>query len=234
VTARGRYEPAVFPDLAGAAWAEVDLGALAERDFGGRDGPNPLLHGGLCEGWMRGIAAGMGADFLWGGHLEERRTLWRGLYPDASGLVHLGVDYAAPAGTRVAAAVDAEVVHSWADASDANGWGGRLVVRLARPWRGAAYLVYGHLARRGLPQAGERVAAGDVLGRLGTVRENGGWSPHLHVQCAGEREIAALAGRLEELDGYWAGLGAPPCAPPDPALLVGRAMKPEGAPRAPC
>jgi murein DD-endopeptidase MepM/ murein hydrolase activator NlpD len=81
---------------------------------------------------------------------------------------HLGVDYAAPAGTPVRAAADGVVTQA--------GWHGGYgkVVRL-RHGRGLQTL-YGHLSRIGV-KPGQRVQQGDLIGNVGTTGLS--TAPHL-------------------------------------------------------
>ena len=46
------------------------------------------------------------------------------------------------------------------------------------------YILYGHLSRKSLLhyQEGKTIAAGELLGWLGTEDENGHWPAHLHLQ----------------------------------------------------
>jgi hypothetical protein len=218
------YVPdAVMPTLANAQWAQVDLAALAARDFPDSVGPNPLLDPEACDAWVKTKAAEAGADFTWGGHFEDRKALWRGYYENAPAVAHLGVDFNAPSGTPIHAPRDCEVVHSWPDANRSNGWGGRLVLLLDEPWRGAPYLVLGHLAHAGLPAAGTRFGRGAAMAMTGKAHENGGWFPHLHAQCCSQAYFDLHRGDLELLDGYVLEAGASIEIAPDPTLLLGSA-----------
>jgi murein DD-endopeptidase MepM/ murein hydrolase activator NlpD len=105
---------------------------------------------------------------------------------------HRGIDYAAPAGTRVRAVGDGVVEFAGAR----GGYGNMVVVR----HYGQYSTAYAHLSRiaRGA-QRGARVAQGDVLGLVGRT----GWAtgPHLHYEfrVAGEsrdpRTLAMPAGQ---------------------------------------
>jgi murein DD-endopeptidase MepM/ murein hydrolase activator NlpD len=87
--------------------------------------------------------------------------------------VHEGVDFAAPAGTRVRAAGDGTVEFAgWH-----GGYGNMVVLR----HRGQYSTVYAHLSRiaPGL-QPGQRVAQAEIVGHVGAT----GWAtgPHLHYE----------------------------------------------------
>jgi murein DD-endopeptidase MepM/ murein hydrolase activator NlpD len=86
---------------------------------------------------------------------------------------HAGIDYAAPAGTKVRAAGDGAVEF----AGHKGGYGNVVILR----HRGQVSTLYAHLQRLapGLRQ-GARVAQGDVVGHVGQT----GWAtgPHLHYE----------------------------------------------------
>ena len=214
------YQPIVFPTLQGKSWVQVDLNDLAIKDFLQME-ENKLLDAQFCDNWVKGIANKLGADFTWGGHFEDRKHLWTGYYSDAKKVTHLGIDYNVPSGTPVAAPVACEVVHSWADTSVHNGWGGRLLLKLDTRWMGAPYLVLGHLAHKDLPPVGTRFAAGDIIHTTGVPSENGGWFPHLHVQCVNESFYQQHIGDLKLLDGYYLVDGEPHDLAPSPKYLMG-------------
>lgn len=81
---------------------------------------------------------------------------------------HLGVDFAAPAGTPVRAAADGVVVK-------AGWWGGYGKVVQLRHGRGLQTL-YGHLSRIAV-KPGQRVDQGDLIGNVGTTGLS--TAPHL-------------------------------------------------------
>lgn len=121
---------------------------------------------------------------LWtcGGFMEDRTKLWAGFEPATKSMVHLGVDFSAPAGTPIAAPRDAVVVDVLRDPSPFNGWGGRVVLKLGE-WCLYKFVVLGHLdpARLTL-RVGDGVKRGEIVGYLGSAEVNGGWFPHLHLQ----------------------------------------------------
>ena len=85
---------------------------------------------------------------------------------------HAGVDVIAPAGTPVAAAAAGRVV--WAGYR-AGGWG--LLVTIAH--RDGVRTMYAHLSRVGV-RVGQRVGAGERVGRVGATGDANG--PHLHFE----------------------------------------------------
>lgn len=216
-----KYQPTIFPELLGAKWGQANLGKLAENSFPDTDSRNLLLNAYFCDQWVLQVARNLKVDFTWGGHFENRKHLWRGYYKNAQKVTHLGVDYNVPAGTKVAAPRKCTVVDSWADTSINNGWGGRLILQLDEPWENAPYLVLGHLAHANLPQVGQVFEAGEIITVTGEPYENGGWFPHLHVQCVNEDFYQAHKSDLTLLDGYYLVEGKPYDFAPDPSLLVG-------------
>jgi murein DD-endopeptidase MepM/ murein hydrolase activator NlpD len=98
---------------------------------------------------------------------------------------HLGVDYAAPAGTPVAASADGVVVQAgWH-----GGFGNTVRLRHANGYQ----TLYGHLSRIRV-RPGQRVAQGDTIGAVGStglstgphldyrMTRNGAWVDPLRVQ----------------------------------------------------
>jgi 4-aminobutyrate aminotransferase-like enzyme/Ser/Thr protein kinase RdoA (MazF antagonist) len=136
--------------------------------------------------------------------------------------VHLGLDFWSPAaGVAVRAALSGTVVAAGED-STPGGYGHVILLR-HNPAPGVDFLtLYGHLSGDSVRElrAGTQVQGGQVIGKTGTIAENGGWPPHLHFQVL-----------LDEL-GYGAdfpGVAYPTEADiwlalcPDPCTLIGLA-----------
>lgn len=145
--------------------------------------------------------------------------------------VHLGVDVGQPAGSRVFAPLAGTVVSVRYNAG-AGDYGPTIILE-HEPGEGvpAFWTLYGHLSRASLAALapGDRVAAGDPLGTLGDVHENGGWWPHLHVQVVCDRlgfegDFPGVARPTERE--VWLSLS------PDPSPLLGLDARAR-APRAP-
>lgn len=151
---------------------------------------------------MTGIAGRFGADYTYGGYLEDRVWLWRDHYLPKGPQEHLGIDYNVPAGTKVQLLADAEVVHIARDGSF-GGWGGLLVFKLDKaPYAGADYLYYGHLAWDDVVSVGQKLKAGSFVGQVGKPHQNGVWFPHIHVQLVSERMMKLAGGNPLAVDGY--------------------------------
>ncbi len=151
---------------------------------------------------------------------DERRT------------VHLGLDLFAEAGTPVFAPL-AGTVHAFADNAQPLDYGPVIVLRHETGDGREFFTLYGHLSRDSLAglAAGQTVARGARFAALGVPAENGGWTPHLHLQIVVDLLGLGLdfpgVGRASQR-AVWRAL----C--PDPNLLVGipahRFPRPERTP----
>jgi len=141
------------------------------------------------------------------GTLDEART------------VHLGLDLFAPAGTGVHAPLDG-IVHAVEVRAEPQDYGGVVVLEHRTDDGNPFYTLYGHLSPASIRpvKTGQQVPCGTRFAELGTAAENGGWTPHLHLQVmtdllglgTGFPGVGTPSRRTE-----WRGL----C--PDPNLLVG-------------
>ncbi|NNF27672.1 MAG: aminotransferase class III-fold pyridoxal phosphate-dependent enzyme, partial [Gemmatimonadetes bacterium] len=142
---------------------------------------------------------------------------------DEARTIHIGLDFFAPPGTPVRAALGGTVesVHDNAGHLD---YGPTVVIRHEPADLPPCYTLYGHLDPATLEhrRAGDRVEAGDVIGWLGDRPGNGGWSPHLHLQLILSSTLgpAWSAGRLRG----FAGVARPSLLP------VWRAISPDPSP----
>jgi 4-aminobutyrate aminotransferase-like enzyme/Ser/Thr protein kinase RdoA (MazF antagonist) len=138
---------------------------------------------------------------------DERRT------------VHLGIDLFVPAGSNIYAPLDG-TIHTVANNLAPLDYGPVLIVKHTMGGPEEFFTLYGHLSRETLTNVfvGERVIKGQLLAKIGSPQENGGWPSHLHFQI-----IADLLERDENFPGVaaaserqiWKSL----C--PDPNLLLG-------------
>jgi 4-aminobutyrate aminotransferase-like enzyme/Ser/Thr protein kinase RdoA (MazF antagonist) len=163
-----------------------------------------------------------GAQVAAGGYLEPRilysSTLFASAQDGERRTVHLGVDFFAPEGTPVCAALDG-TVHAFADNRQPLDYGPVIILRHETDERDEFFTLYGHLTRESLAglESGKRVKARDILGAIGAAAVNGGWVPHLHLQL-----ITDLLDRGCDVPGVsrpadsdvWAALS------PDPNLLL--------------
>ena len=146
--------------------------------------------------------------------------------------VHIGVDLGAPPGTPIHAPL-AGIVHSLRDNDAPGDYGPTIILEHpATDDRPVFWTLYGHLSRTTLDQfqVGRHVDAGDPLGWLGEIEENGGWWPHVHVQVVCD---------LFDRRGDFQGVARPNersamlSVSPDPSPLLGldasaRASRPPG------
>ena len=140
-------------------------------------------------------------------HRSERRT------------IHLGLDVFVVPGTAVCAPLDGRV-HLLAENTAELDYGPLVILRHESGDDDEFFTLYGHLSREALRELkpGQAIARGEVFARVGTIRENGGWPPHLHFQL-----ILDLLDRGAEFPGVaraserslWTSLS------PDPNLLLG-------------
>jgi hypothetical protein len=139
-----------------------------------------------------------------GGFLEERVELIGFLEEESDNhMIHLGIDINnIEPGADIKVPCDVEIVHIYKDKTVINGWGGRLIMRMKDDYNNCSYLLYGHLSHD-LPKVGQVFLKGEKVAKLGDCKENGGWFPHLHVQCMTEYFFKKYINDLEKLDGYF-------------------------------
>ncbi|GLU29987.1 hypothetical protein Brsp01_52200 [Brucella sp. NBRC 12950] len=132
---------------------------------------------------------------------------------------HLGVDLFMPAGTPLytplaATVVSVEIEH------EPLGYGGLVKLKHAPEDCPPFVTLWGHMAHEALGrlQPGQSLEAGDLVGHMGDIHENGGWTPHLHFEMTTDVNLSATdilgVGEAEYLD-VWADLF------PDVADLAG-------------
>lgn len=147
-----------------------------------------------CQSYIDSILKSQGGMVAHGGYLEQRN-----LYADKSGFngktqpprnIHLGIDYWAPAGTKVITPLDG-VVHSFKNNAIIGDYGPTII--LEHNIQGLVfYTLYGHLSVESLEglSVGKEFRVGSELAILGTPDINVNYAPHLHFQI------------IQDLDGY--------------------------------
>lgn len=137
--------------------------------------------------WVNGFILRQGGKLGIGGYAEHR-TIYRvsEVFDAGQGQreprrLHLGVDIWAPAGTPVRCPMPGRV-HSFGYQDRKGDYGAVIILR--HELDGVVFhTLYGHLSHDSLSlTAGQEVAAGETLARLGAPQENGHWPPHLHFQ----------------------------------------------------
>lgn len=165
----------LFPQFLGDRWAKVNLNDLAWQN----------RHEERVEKdqhWITLLNKKLGVDHTWGGYLEHRDFLLRNHYNKDIGtdhFWHLGIDYNAPFASQVHLPVDAELVYSVHDTDQDGGWGGKLIFKTEK-----GYFILGHLAL--LADELKHYKKGNIVGYIADRDSNGGWFPHLHIQCCRE------------------------------------------------
>ncbi len=169
----------------------------------------------LPESWFNWLIIKLQVKFLnligkkyssntFGGFLENRASLIGFLEPACTQqiMIHLGIDINnIMPGIPIKVPCNVRVVHTFIDKSPINGWGGRIIMEMEQEYKGSKYLLYGHL-NHDLPVVGDTFTTGQIIGYLGNVYENGGWFPHLHVQCITQKMFDEYHDNLNNLDGY--------------------------------
>lgn len=123
-----------------------------------------------------------GKSFALGGYLEDRTWYARSPLFGKERSVHLGVDIWTDAGAEIFAPLDGEV-HSFADNEGFGNYGPTLILKHQLDGM-EFHTLYGHLSRANLSEwkKGSIVQAGQRIGNLGHIHENGEWPSHLHFQ----------------------------------------------------
>lgn len=197
----------LFPQLADKNWAEINLNEWAKKLTLSPGSPNPLLNPEYCEKWVNNLHKQQGINFSYGGYMEDRSILWAGHYHQPDSMIHLGVDYNVPPTTHVTLPFDAALVCTEEDPDKVGGWGYRAIYKTKD-----CYVIFAHLEYvNGL--VGSYYRKGHHVGSVGSHRVNGGWYPHLHVQCMQEYDLS--------VDGYGSSRWGLEQDYPNPELLVG-------------
>jgi 4-aminobutyrate aminotransferase-like enzyme/Ser/Thr protein kinase RdoA (MazF antagonist) len=160
------------------------------------------------------------------GRYDEPRLLYSSALFGASGnptdarrAVHLGMDFFVEPGAALRAPLDG-VVHAVANNSAPLDYGPLVILRHETNDGEEFFTLYGHLSKEALGslKVGQHISRGQPFARVGSVPENGGWTPHAHFQVildllemgANFPGVAYASQRS-----VWTNLS------PDPNLLVG-------------
>ena len=153
-----------------------------------------------------------------GRYNEKRPTMYAGeQYEEPKRDIHIGLDIAAPVGTAVYAFYEGRIAFQ-GNNDKAYDYGPTIITE--HTWLGqTVYALHGHLSREtlSLHRIGDTFDRGDIIGRLGTKAENGGWNPHLHFQLSLVQPTTYdLPGVVSAADREWALKNYP-----DPRLVLG-------------
>lgn len=147
------------------------------------------------DAYARHIRAQAGKAVAYGGY-GEHRPIYGGSahFKDTAQnrCIHLGIDLWTEAQTPVFAPLDG-YIHSFRYNDQYLDYGATLITAhevAGQPF----YLLFGHLSLASLalcaPQ--KRIQKGEIVAWLGDRAENGGWSPHLHLQMI--RDLGTWSG----------------------------------------
>ena len=174
---------------------KLDLSAANPRLRGFDPADTPAF-----SAWIETQLREAGAAYAAGGYGENRQLYAMsrvfGSGEEQPRTLHLGIDLWLSAGTPVHAVLPG-TVHSTADNAAFGDYGPTVILEHQLESQ-RFYTLYGHLARPTLERtrAGQKIAAGELLGWLGVESENVGWPPHLHFQI-----IRDLEGRSGDYPG---------------------------------
>ncbi|MBL4871040.1 MAG: aminotransferase class III-fold pyridoxal phosphate-dependent enzyme [Robiginitomaculum sp.] len=99
--------------------------------------------------------------------------------------IHLGIDVFIQAGTDVCAPLQAKVISVETRAGNLD-YGGVVILQHETPEGHTFFTLYGHLDPASFQHLniGGQLKFGQKIANIGTSNQNGGWSPHLHLQMA--------------------------------------------------
>jgi len=175
------------------------------------DAPVPDLSNGFDPKKLKDETWGIG------GYAERRPGMYTAPQYENKRFIHMGIDYWAPAGDPVFAALDGDVAYV-ANHQQTGNYGPTIVLR-HKVNNKSFYALHGHLSKKSLSHisVGQSVNKGEQIATLGTAAENGGWHPHLHyqlgVQDPGEADMPGVVSEedLEKALKHY----------PDPRLILG-------------
>lgn len=211
----------------------LDMSGYAEAVVKPSDKKSPFLNDKYCQGSLDTIHVQFNTLASAGGYFENRAKLWQGSYLSEDNAFHLAIDVNLRAGTKMTVRYESVVedvkTHSW----KVGGWGTVAIMRLKKPVGPITRYLYGHMSPRGIAAPGTVLKPGDVVGVLGTKKENGGWFEHVHVQALSdygwERSGHCNIEDEKQFDGYGYDNDDMRRAYPNPMKLiatpVGRALK---------
>lgn len=175
----------LFPSVSTAKVGRVDLG-LESTLIGQKDDFDNVA-------WMNyrlsELAQEQSSTILAGGYLEPRFLYTTNAYREEGNngyeyrSIHLGTDFWLPANTPVHCIASGEVVSVYNNGNEKD-YGPTIIIKHFYGGQKCFYTLYGHLSKKSLTQVkvGQQLAQGTLIGWLGTEKENGGWTPHLHFQ----------------------------------------------------
>jgi hypothetical protein len=127
-----------------------------------------------------------GKNWGYSGYLENRyRQLKTRKMNEEKRFFHLGVDLHTPLHTKLYAPLPGKIVLREYEEGVGN-YGGMVVIKHDIN-NAVFYSLYGHLSKKSLQKSDPLVKAGDEIGEIGDIDENGSWSYHTHLQTLTEK-----------------------------------------------
>jgi len=120
-----------------------------------------------------------------GKYNEKRPNMYSGaLFEDTGRYIHMGIDIGAPIGTPVKSFFNGEIYLFKYNGYELD-YGYTIITKHILNNQ-SVYALYGHLSKVSIQdkQIGQQINSGDVLGYIGSEKENGGWHPHVHFQLS--------------------------------------------------
>ena len=127
-------------------------------------------------------------ETLYGGYLETRAVYDSSDYEKLTDrgfenrTTHLGIDFWVKENTSVHSIEDGCIKIITNDKTS-KGYGGMIIIEHTLN-KIKFYSLYGHLSdqKKSKLKVGAILKKGEKIGKIGSIKENGGWSPHLHFQ----------------------------------------------------
>jgi 4-aminobutyrate aminotransferase-like enzyme/Ser/Thr protein kinase RdoA (MazF antagonist) len=175
----------LFPSVLKTTAKRVDLG-LESTLIGRKDDFNNVA---LMTYRLSELEKQSPKAILAGGYLEPRFLYTTNAYRLKGNegyeyrSIHIGTDFWLPAQTPVHVLTDGEVVSVYDNGNDKD-YGPTIIIKHKYNTNKYFYTLYGHLSRTSLTQVevGQKVKKGALIAWLGSEKENGTWTPHLHFQ----------------------------------------------------
>lgn len=180
-------EKLLFPQLTGKWKENIQLNKYVKlllEDMG----TNPFLGTGLFGPWIELLHKTFGVEYSWGGYLENREEMLEGTYLPSGCRNHLGIDFWVPESSIVHLPKDGKLLYSKMEEDQDGGWGGKVIFEID-----GLFYIFGHL-KDIVSEIGKVYSKGDLVGYVAERGCNGGWYPHLHLQCMKEYNA--------DVDGY--------------------------------
>jgi len=120
-----------------------------------------------------------------GRYNEKRPNMYKGdLFEQTGRYIHMGIDIGAPIGTPIKS-FDKGEIFMYKNNNRVLDYGYTIITRHTINNQDF-FALYGHLSENSIKDkyVGKSINAGDVIGYIGSEKENGGWPPHIHFQLS--------------------------------------------------